>query len=429
MPPTLRSKAPSRARAAAAGARAVVARGAAVGLVAIATILAAGPARADDVNRVVLRVNDRIATLYDFEQRKADMQAQLLHQQDMPLEQRREVLNHLGTTVFRDMFEELLLMSRADQADVKISAEDIASSISRMRENYKLDTDEQFQAALAQSGMTLDQLRDQVRRNLTMQTVISREVQAKIEIDEEVLRRYYRDHPQEFQVPEQVRLQELVVLDDSKLSEDERVQLAAALRKELIAGRPLAELAAENAKTGATSGLIDIGWVAKGDLSADLEKAVWDLKPGEVSEPVASRGGLHLVTLLERRAATLRPFTEVADEIRGKERERLFADKYKEYLDRLEREAYVQLDPPPEAKDFRAADVGSGELAPSLEKATAGAEKAGDEKAAETKKGDATATPAAADAGVPDAASPSPSSSPTPPPSPTTPPSPPPSTP
>jgi peptidyl-prolyl cis-trans isomerase C len=424
VPPTLRSKAPSRARAAAAGARAAITRGAAIGLVALVAILAAGPAGADDVNRVVLRVNDRIATLYDFEQRKADMQAQLLHQQDMPLEQRRDVLNHLGTTVFRDMFEEMLLMSRADQADVKISAADIASSISRMRENYKLDTDEQFQAALAQSGMNLDQLSDQVRRNLTMQTVISREVQAKIEIDEEVLRRYYRDHPQEFQVPEQVRLQELVVLDDSKLSEDERVQLAAALRKELIAGRPLADLAAENAKTGATSGLIDIGWVAKGDLSADLEKAVWDLKPGEVSEPVASRGGLHLVTLLERRAATLRPFTEVADEIRGKERERLFADKYKEYLDRLEREAYVQLDPPPEAKDFRAADVGSGELAPSLEKATAGAE-----KAAEAKKDDASAAPAAADAGVPDAASPAPSSPATPPPSPTTPPSPPPSTP
>ena len=103
---------------------------------------------------MVLRVNDRIATLYDYAQRKADLQAQLLHQQDMPLDQRRDMLNHLGVTVFHDMFEEMLLLSRADQADVQVTEEDIAAAIQRMRQNFKLDTDEEFAAALAQNGMS-----------------------------------------------------------------------------------------------------------------------------------------------------------------------------------------------------------------------------------------------------------------------------------
>jgi peptidyl-prolyl cis-trans isomerase SurA len=358
---------------------------------AVAAAGVPAPARSEVVNRVVLRVNDRIATLYDYAQRKADLQAQLLHQQEMPLDQRRDMLNHLGVTVFHDMFEEMLLLSRADQADVQVSDEDIAAAIQRMRQNFKLDTDEEFAAALAQNGMSPTQLRDQIRQNLTIQTLISREVQGKIEVDEEVLRRYYRDHPDEFRVPEQLRLQEVVVLDDSKLTAEERVQLAAAIRQEVIAGRPLAELAAEHSKDGSTSALIEVGWVSHGDLSADLEAAVWGLKVGEVSAPVAARGGLHLLRVEERREATLRPFADVIDGIRAKERERLFTDQYKEYMDRLEREAYVQIDPPDDAKDFRLATAGPGDLA-----STVGLNAATAEQAAATEKTKAATAAAAA---------------------------------
>ena len=350
-----------------------------------------GPVQAEVVNRMVLQVNNRIATLYDYAQRKADLQAQLLRQQDMPLDQRHELLNHLGMTVFRDMFEEMLLLSRADQADVQVSDEEIDVAVARMQQNFKLDTDEEFGAALAQNGMSPEQLREQIRHNQIIQTLLGREVQAKIEIDEEVLRRYYRDHPDDFRVPEQVRLQEVVVLDDSKLTADERAALAAAIQQELVAGRPLAELAVEHAKDGSTSGLIDIGWVSRGDLSADLEGAVWGLEAGEVSAPVAARGGLHLLRVEERREASLRPFVEVVDEIRGRERERQFADEYKEYLNRLKHKAYVQIDPPEDAKDFRLATISASDLTPPV-----GLDKAAGDQAAATEKTEAAAAAAAA---------------------------------
>lgn len=343
------------------------------GALLLALAAAAAPLAGDVVNRVVLRVNDRIATLHEFEERRAETERELLRRQDLPLQQRRELLNNLDETVFRDLYEELLLLSRADQIDVRVSESDVDAALARMRENFGLDTDEDFAAALAQTGMTRDQLRDQVRRQQRIQTVLGREVQAKIVIDEEVLRRYYRDHPEDFQVPEQLRLQEIVVLDDSGLTPEERAALAAEIREELLAARPLAEAAAERSQDGATSGAIDIGWVSRGDLAPDLASAIWDLPAGSISEPVASRGGLHLVEVQERREATLRPFSEVADQIRAFERQRRFADAYTEYLDRLEREAYIQADPPETAKNFRAAPARPEDVAGAMPAETAAA--------------------------------------------------------
>jgi parvulin-like peptidyl-prolyl isomerase len=373
---------------------------------ALATLAAAAPLDAEVVNRVVLRVNDKIATLFEYEERKADTEREVLRREDLPLQQRRDLLNHLGETVFRDLYEEMLLLSRADQADVQVSEADVDAAVARMRENFGIESDEDFQAALAQNGMTPAGLREQMRRNIKMQTLLSQEVQSKIEIDEEVLRRHYRDHPEEFQVGEQLRLHELVVLDEGGLAPDERAALAARLREGLIGGRSLAELAQEHAASGSTSGLIDLGWVSKGDLAADLEAAVWGLQAGEASAPVAARGGIHLIQVVERREATLRPFAEVAEEIRGRERQRRFADEYRAYLDRLEREAFIQADPPADARNFRAAAAGPGSLASGLpvEPGAAGGE-GGDGGPPESAAPD-PAAPAAPEPAAPPAAEP-----------------------
>jgi len=312
---------------------------------------------AEVVSRIVMRVNDEVATLFDYQQRKAEMEQAILTRENLTLQQRRDAISQLGERVFRQMFEELLLLSRADQIGVSVSDEELDEEIARVREGLGLDTQEQFEAALEQSGMTVDQLRAQTRRNLLSQKVLGREVYAKIEVDDEILRRYYRDHPEQFTVPERLQLRELVVLDDSSLAEEERRELAVALRQELLAGREIAELADEYSADGRTSGLIELGWVSPGDLSPEIEESVWELEVGAVSEPVAARGGDHLLQVMTREEPFLRPFSEVAEAIRLRERQRRSIDELQSYLDRLENQAFVRVDPPPEAEGFRRATL------------------------------------------------------------------------
>ncbi len=326
---------------------------------AMATLVAL-PVRATDTaspevaNKVVIRVNDRIATLFDYEARRTDMESEILHA-ELPLAQRRQLAAEIPERAFSDLYQEMLLLSRADQLNVAFTDEEVDAQIQSIRDRNGFDEPGEFEQALAQSGMTLTGFREQLRKNMRIQDVLGREVRSKIEVDDELARRYYKEHPDQFQRPQRLRLQEVVVLADSGLGTDERQALAESLREELVAGRSIAELAEDNKGKGLTSGLIDLGWVASGDLAPELEEAVWKLPAGAVSEPTESRGGTHLVQVEEREEAGLRPFNEIVDEVKNRAGQETYQDKLAEYLEKLEKRAYIELDPPPGAESFRTA--------------------------------------------------------------------------
>lgn len=328
-------------------------------LVALLCAAALPPAPAEAapvVNRIVLRVNDRIATLQDYENRKQQL-IEDMARADLPLDRRRELAAQLPERVFQDLYQELLLLSRADQLNVAFTEQEIDSQLVRVREGYGFASEEEFAQALAQSGTTPNDFREQTRVQLRMNDVVNREVRSKLAVGEELARRWYSEHPEQFQRPQRMRLRDLVVLGegqgDPALDDSARRALARQLHAELAAGRDLAELAADYADNPSVSGPIDLGWVAPGDLAAELEAAVWDLQAGQVTEPVESRGSLHLIEVLEREEAGLRPFNEVAEEAENRARQEVFAEAMSEYMERLERQSYVTAEPPPEAAGFR----------------------------------------------------------------------------
>ena len=80
------------------------------------------------------------------------------------------------------------------------------------------------------------------------------------------------------------------------------------------------------------------------------------LESGEVGAPVAARGGLHILQVLERESAAQQPFKEVADRIARVERDRLFRQEYQEFMRELREAAYISIHELPEdAQEF---DIG-----------------------------------------------------------------------
>lgn len=306
------------------------------------------------VNKVVLRVNDRIATLYDYQLRMADAERELLRS-DLSVAERRQLAAVLPERVYADLYQESLLLSRADQLGVVFSDAQLDQQVAALQERHGFTDRTEFEAALLQSGLSMRDFREQLRRNMRIQDVLGREVRSRIGIDEEVARRYYRDNPERFTEPRRLQVRELIVLETEGQSAEDRAALAAAIRRELAGGRALTDLVATYRDRGLTSDVIDHGWVGAGDLAAELEGAVWELEPGTFSEPIASRGGLHILEVVERREAGLRPFTEVADRVRDVAYQVAFSEQMASYLDELEEKAYIRLDPPPGAEGFRRA--------------------------------------------------------------------------
>jgi parvulin-like peptidyl-prolyl isomerase len=310
-------------------------------------------ARAEVLNRLVLRVNDQIATLYDYQQHREELTRDILHREQDPGERQR-LLGQAGEMAYADLYRELLLQSRADQLGVEVTEAQVDATLAQIRQNNNIKTDDEFNQALAQSGMTMAQLRAQVRKQLRVQEVRGRDVQGRVKVDEEDLRRYYRKNLEQFRQPEQVQLREVVVLDEGGLpTAADRQRLAAEIRAKVQGGASLADAVADSAKKGTTSNAIDLGWVSPGDLDKNLEAAVWKLPKGSVGEPVQARGGLHLVQVLDRRESRVPPFNEVVEVIRAREQEIRFRQETAKYMVELEKKSLIVANPPAEAANFR----------------------------------------------------------------------------
>lgn len=312
----------------------------------------AAPAAADVVDRVVLRVNDRIATLLDYERRRAEMVSQIAAV-DATEEQRAEAMANLGNRLFRDMLEELLLLSRADQLRIHPSEDEVDRAVRRVRQDFGIATDDEFASALASQGLSLAEFREQIRNQLRMREVVTREVTSAIQLEEDDLRRAYRADQDRYRLAERFRVRELVVLEVEEMDLEELQRIAEGIHDEIEAGRGFEEVARVYAERGLTSDLIDLGWVERGELDPGLEAALSALSPGDVSPPVPGRGGLHILELLERDEARVREFGEVAEEVAALERQRLYLEKIGEYMRQLEESAFVRAEPPPEAAGFR----------------------------------------------------------------------------
>jgi peptidyl-prolyl cis-trans isomerase SurA len=321
-------------------------------LLAVA-VLALAPAglSADVVNRVVLRVNDQIATLYDYQERKREFVGEIARR-EQDAEERRRLISQSGQQVFKDMYDELLLQSRADQLGVEITDEQIDRAAAQMRQSYGLTTDEEFRAALAQSGLSEAKLREQIRANLRLREVLGREVNSKIKLEEDDLRRYYRSHTEEFRVPEQVSLREVVVLAEKVPAAEERQRIAGEIARAVAGGKTLEQAIEPYKAEGVTSGVIDLGRVSHGDLDPDLEAAAWKLERGAVSAPVEGRGGLHLLQVADRHPSYVKQFSEVSAQINEKENERLYREKLVDYMAKLRAESLVVANPPPDAAGY-----------------------------------------------------------------------------
>ncbi len=317
-------------------------------------LLAPAAARAEVTNRIVLRINEQIATLRDYEVRRQDLTRDIARRPNMNPEERTRLLEQVPALVFRDLFQELLLESRAQQIGVEVQRTQIDSTIANMKENFGIKTDEDFRQALAQSGMTEPQLRTQLEKQLRIRDLMDREVRSRIKLNEEDLRRYYRKNEEQFREPEQVHPREVVVLDEGGLpTAEERARVAEQIRQAVAGGQDLAAAVAELQPKGITNNVVDLGWVTQGDLDPTLRDTAWKLAPGEISAPVAGRGGLHLIQMIERRASRIPPFAEVAQQIEAREQERVYSEEFAKYLAELEKKSLIVAEPPQEAAGFR----------------------------------------------------------------------------
>jgi parvulin-like peptidyl-prolyl isomerase len=117
---------------------------------------------------------------------------------------------------------------------------------------------------------------------------------------------------------------------------------AETVLKELKSGKPFADVAKERSIGPSAPNGGDLGTFGQGRMVPAFEKAAFALKVGEISEPVQTQFGYHVITVTDRQAARTRPFEEVKEEIR----ESLVSDYIEGLVDDLRKKATVEVKNP-----------------------------------------------------------------------------------
>src|SRR5262249_11494811 len=275
---------------------------------AILSVALAGSLRAEIIEQILVKVNGEIFTKSDLEQR----QVQTLRQKGQALDlksdpnnlQLRKALDEITPQIVVDAVDEMLIVQRGKELGYKLSDEQFKSVVDNIRKENKIETDEQFQAALKSENMTMTDLRRNLERSMIVQRVQQNEVMTKIGVTDDEARAYYESHMNEFTTPPTVTLREILVATPTdpkgvNVGADEAaLEKAQDIRRRVTSGgEKFDRLASElsDAPSKANAGLI--GPLSVNDISPDLRAMVEKMKPGDVSDPLRVTRGYQLLKL------------------------------------------------------------------------------------------------------------------------------------
>ena len=220
--------------------------------------------------------------------------------------------------VVEQLINNEILLERAKKQNLEASDGEVEDKFTELKSPY---TEEEFQKKLKDGGMTVDDLKRDLRRQLSIQKLLNREVAAKITITDQDVTDFYNSNRNQFNVAEaQYRISQIVITprkdpqvrnrkNDDATDDAEAQRKAKMLQDKLNSGADFAQLAmdySEDPNTAATGG--DLGYIPESSLNAAqtdpmLKKAVVGLKPGQVSPPIQLRDSIRILKLVAREAA------------------------------------------------------------------------------------------------------------------------------
>ncbi|MBZ5601570.1 MAG: peptidyl-prolyl cis-trans isomerase, partial [Acidobacteriia bacterium] len=152
------------------------------------------------------------------------------------------------------------------------------------------------------------------KRSFQVIVIDQDKVEKSINVTDAQLRAAYAANMDNFRNPERVHARHILIKTVDK-SDAEKKQLLAKAQdtlKQVKGGGNFAEIAKKSSEdTGSAEKGGDLGWVVRGQMLPEFEKAVFSLKPGEIGDLVTTSVGYHIVQVLEREPARVKPFDEV----------------------------------------------------------------------------------------------------------------------
>jgi parvulin-like peptidyl-prolyl isomerase len=198
--------------------------------------------------------------------------------------------------------------NEADELDIAITDDQIAKKVAEVKKQYFEDDQQKFEAGLKAQGYTVAALRDDIRSQLVSEKIYEN-VTNDVKVTDADLKKYYDEHKSQYTVAESRAVRHILVKTKAE---------ADKLHSQLESGADFAALAK---KSSLDPGSKDQGGkltVSRGQTVAPFDKVAFSLETNELSDPVKTEFGYHLIQPLAAvKAGSVTPFAQIKTQIRS----------------------------------------------------------------------------------------------------------------
>jgi peptidyl-prolyl cis-trans isomerase C len=190
---------------------------------------------------------------------------------------------------------------------------------------------------------------EMINNNFLAFQYLQKEVISKIKVTEKEAKAYYDKNPDLFKTPEQVKARHILIQVPKEAPEEEKKKLkekAEDVYKKVKAGEDFAKLAAETSDDpGSKTKGGELGFFSKGSMVPAFEQAAFSLKVGEVSEPVETDFGYHVIKVDEKKEAVSEPFETIKEKVTQQALREKQEAKVTEFVEQALKKAKVMMNP------------------------------------------------------------------------------------
>lgn len=295
------------------------------------------------VDRIVAVVNDDIITLSELEsayhpyQKRIDATYRGADKGKVIAEGRIMVLNR--------MIDNRLIEQSSKKVGITVKDDEVMGTLTDLlrQRNISMET---FLQTLEREGSSLEAYRQDMKDQMTRMRLLRRELKTKILVSDDEIGENYVKHRAEYEGKEAVRIKQILILLPQNADRTAKAKLRAdaeLIRRRLTDGESFDMLAAQFSQgpSAATGG--DVGFLEKGTMLPEVDAVAFRLAKDEVSDIIVSTVGFHIIKVLDKRGAGVKPIGIVREEIKVKLEEEKMEKGYEEWIVDLRKRSHIEI--------------------------------------------------------------------------------------
>lgn len=296
------------------------------------------------VDRVVAVVNNDVVSLYELNQSVRPFIEQIQSSQ-YPDDVERKLKFEVRQKVLQQLIDQKLTDQELDRLQITVSEEEVDRTIERVKEANYL-TDEKMRDGLEQQGMTYEDYRERMKKQLLRAKLVNLEIRSKIVITEEDIKAYYKKNAASYAGEKKYLLHNLYTRLPSTSNYQEK-QIAQGImetiHQELESGKPFEALAKEYAGETAMVESSNLGYFKLDELAEQLQEAIGPLPAGSFTPILESDFGYQIVYVEKIEEVGGKSLEEAAPDIRQKLYDEVVDQKYESWLQVLRERSHIKI--------------------------------------------------------------------------------------